>query len=165
MLYSRKGNWLWRYILTGITSVPLILAIVAHMNLELYQMDVKIVFLNGELDEEIYMDQPLCFESKGWERKVCKLKRSIYDLKQPSRQWNIKFYHVVLKDGFKMIKEDHCVYLKCSNNGFIILSLYVDDILLVGNSKKMIDIVKRCLSFNFEMKDMSELAMYLVWKS
>ena len=56
-----------------ITSVRLVLAIVAHMDLELYQMDVKTAFLNGELDEEIYMDQPLGFESKGQERKVCKL--------------------------------------------------------------------------------------------
>ena len=79
------------------------------MALELYQMDVKTAFFNGELDEEIYMDQSLCFESKGQERKVCKLKRSIYGLKQASRQWNIKFHHVVLKDGFKMMKEDHGV--------------------------------------------------------
>ena len=75
-----------------ITSVRLVLAIVAHMDLELYQMDVKTAFLNGELDEEIYMDQPLGFESQGQERKVCKLKRSIYGLKQASRQWNIKFH-------------------------------------------------------------------------
>ena len=68
-----------------ITSARLILAIVTHMDLELYQMDVKTVFLNGELDEKIYMDQPLCFESKGQECKVCKLKRSIYGLKQASR--------------------------------------------------------------------------------
>ena len=74
-----------------ITSVHLILAIVAHIDLELYQMDVKTAFLNEELDEKIYMDQSLCFESKGQERKVCKLKRSIYDLNQASRQWNIKF--------------------------------------------------------------------------
>ena len=94
-----------------ITSVRLILVIVAHMDLELYQMDVKTAFLNGELDEEIYMDQPLCFESKGQERKVCKLKRSIYGLKQASRQWNIKFHHAVLKDGFKMMEDDHYVYL------------------------------------------------------
>ena len=113
------------------------------MDLELYQMDVKTAFLNRELDEEIYMDQHLCFESKGQERKVCKLKRSIYGLKQASRQWNIKFHHAVLKDGFKMMEEDHCVYLKRSNNGFVILSLYVDDILLAGNNKEMIDIVKK----------------------
>ena len=144
-----------------ITSVRLILAIVAHMDLELYQMDVKTAFLNGELDEEIYMDQPLCFESKGQERKVCKLKRSIYGLKQASRQWNIKFHHAVLKDGFKMMEEDHCVYLKRSNSGFVILSLYVDDILLAGNSKEMIDTAKKWLSSNFEMKDMGEASYVL----
>ena len=115
-------------------------------------MDIKIAFLNGELDEEIYMDQSLYFESKGQERKVCKLKRSIYGLKQESRQQNIKFHHAVLKDGFKMMEEDHCVYLKRSNNGFGILSLYVDDILLVGNSKEMIDIAKKWLLSNFKMK-------------
>ena len=76
-----------------ITLVHLILAIVAHIDLELYQIDVKTTFLNGKLDEEINMDQPLCFESKGKEHKVCKLKRSIYGLKQSSRQWNIKFHH------------------------------------------------------------------------
>ena len=55
-----------------------------------------------------------------------------------------------------MMEEDHCVYLKCSNNGFIIFFLYVDDILLVGNSKEMINTVKKLLSSNFEMKDMGE---------
>ena len=62
-------------------SVRLILAIIANLNLELYQMDVKTAFLNGELDEEIYMDQPIGFVTKGQEHKVCKLKRSIYGLK------------------------------------------------------------------------------------
>ena len=85
------------------------------------------------------MDQPLYFESKGQERKVCKLKRSIYGLKQASR-W---FHHAVLKDGFKLMEKDHCIYLKRLNNGFVILSLYVDDILLVRNSKEMIDAAKK----------------------
>jgi hypothetical protein len=73
-------------------SIHLILAIVAYMNLELYQMDVKIAFLNGELDEEIYMDQPIGFVANGQERKVCKLKWSIYGLKQSSRQWYLRFH-------------------------------------------------------------------------
>ena len=64
--------------------VHLILAIIARMDLELYQMNVKTTFLIGELDEEIYMNQPLGFELKGQERKVCKIKRSIYSLKQAS---------------------------------------------------------------------------------
>ena len=107
------------------------------------------------------MDQPLCFESKGQKHKVCKLKRSIYGLKQASKQWNIKFHHVILKDGFKMMEEDHCVYLKRLNSSFIILSLYVDDILLVENSKEVIDSAKKWLSSNFEMKDMGEASYVL----
>jgi hypothetical protein len=87
-----------------ITSVRLILAIVAHIDLELYQMDVRTAFLNGEINEEIYMDQRLGFEAKGQERKVCKLKRSIYGLKQASRQRNVKFHQAILKDGFTMME-------------------------------------------------------------
>jgi hypothetical protein len=131
------------------------------MDLELYQMDVRTAFLNGELNEEIYMDQPLGFETKGQEHKVCKLKRSIYGLKQASRQWNVKFHQAILKDGFTMMEEDHCVYLKCSNNSFIILSLYVDDILIARNNKEMIDTTKKWLSSNFEMKDMGEASYVL----
>ena len=74
-----------------VISVRLILAIVAHMDLELYQMDIKTILLNRELDEEIYMDQPLCFESKGQERKVCKFKRFIYGLKQASSNGTSNF--------------------------------------------------------------------------
>ena len=85
------------------------------MDLELYQMDVKTLFFNEKLDKDIYMDQLLCFESNGQEHKVFKLKRSIYGLKQESRQWNIKFHHTILKDGFKMMKKDYCMYLKHSN--------------------------------------------------
>ena len=142
-------------------SIRLILAIVARMDLELYQMNVKTSFLNGELDEEIYMDQPLGFELKGHERKVCKLKKSIYGLKQASRQWNLKFYQAMLKDGFTMMEEDHCMYIKRSNNHFIILSLYVDDILIAGNYKKLIDVTKKWLSSNFEMKYMGEASYVL----
>ena len=144
-----------------ITSVRLVLAIVALMDLELFQMDVKTAFLNGELDEEIYMDQPLGFESKGQERKVCKLKRSIYGLKQASRQWNIKFHQAIQRDCFTMMEEDHCVYLKCSSDDFVIFSLFVDDILIAGNSKEMIDTTKKWLSSNFEMKDMGEASYVL----
>ncbi|GMP98267.1 hypothetical protein CsSME_00046221 [Camellia sinensis var. sinensis] len=101
-------------------------------------MDVKTAFLNGELDEEIYMDQPEGFVAVGQERKVCKLQRSIYGLKQSSRQWNLRFHRAIVSNGFTMIDEDHCVYVKQSKDIFLILSLYVDDILLAGNDKEMI---------------------------
>ena len=96
-------------------------------------MDVKTVFLNGELDEEIYMDQPIGFVTKGQEHKMCKLKQSIYGLKQSSRQWYLRYHQAILLNGFTMIEEGHCVYVKQSKGSFIILSLYVNDILLAGN--------------------------------
>ena len=120
-------------------------------------MDIKIAFLNGELDEEIYMDQPIGFVTKGQEHKVCKLKQSIYGLKQSSRQWNLRVYRVILSNWFTMIKEDYCVYVKRSKGSFIILSLYVDDILLAGNDMEMIIATKGWLSSNFKMKDMGEV--------
>ena len=93
-------------------SIRLILAIVAHLDLELHQMDVKTAFLNGELDEEIHMQQPVGFITKDQERKVCKLLKSIYGLKQSSRQWYLNFHRAITSYGFTMIDEDHCVYIK-----------------------------------------------------
>ena len=139
-----------------IASVRLILAIIANLNLELYQMDVKTAFLNGELDEEIYMDQSIGFVTKGQEHKVCKLKRFIYGLKQSSRHWYLRFHRAILLNGFTIIEEDHCVYVKQSKGSFIILSLYVDDILLAGNDMEMIIATKGWLSSNFKMKDMGK---------
>ncbi|KAL0407607.1 UNVERIFIED_CONTAM: Retrovirus-related Pol polyprotein from transposon TNT 1-94 [Sesamum radiatum] len=137
-------------------SVRLILAIVAHLDLELFQMDVKTAFLNGELDEEIYMDQPEGFQEMGQKRKVCRLKRSIYGLKQSSRQWYYRFHRAITSMGFTMVEEDHCVYVKRSEKNFMILSLYVDDILLAGNNMELIVATQKWLSSTFEMKDMGE---------
>ena len=109
------------------------------------------------------MDQPLGFELKGQGSKVCNLKRSIYGLKQASRQWNLKFHQAMLKDGFTMMEEDQCIYIyiKCSNSVFISMSSYVDDILIVGNDKKLIDATKKSLSLTFEMKDMGKASYVL----
>uniref|UniRef100_A0A2N9GY51 Uncharacterized protein n=1 Tax=Fagus sylvatica TaxID=28930 RepID=A0A2N9GY51_FAGSY len=93
---------------------------------------------------------------RGHERKVCRLKRSIYGLKQSSRQWYLRFHDSITSFGFEMIEEDHCVYLKQSKRSILILSLYVDDILLAGNDMDSIVTTKKWLSSTFEMKDMGE---------
>ena len=95
-------------------SIRLILAMVASLDLELHQMDVKTALINGELDEEIFMDQPIGFVVKGQERKVCRLNWSLYGLKQSSRQWYKQFHQEVISNGFLMIEEDHYVYVKRS---------------------------------------------------
>ena len=97
------------------------------------------------------MDQPKGFVAKGQEHKVCNLKWFIYGLKQSSKQWYLRFHQVTIQDRFEMIEEDHCVYAKRSKDSFLILSLYVDDILLAGNDMELIVATKKWLSSNFEM--------------
>ena len=131
------------------------------MDLELHQMNVKTTFLNGDLSEEIYMTQPAGYVVKGQEQKVCHLMKSIYGLKQASRQWYLKFHQSILSYGFKMMDEDHCVYVLHSKDKFVIMSLYVDDILLASNNKGFLKVIKGWLSSTFEMKDMGEAAYIL----
>ena len=81
-------------------SLRIIMALVAQYDLELHQMDVKTTFLNEDIEEEIYMDQPEGFSMEGKDHKVCKLKKSIYVLKQASMQWYLKFNDTITSFGF-----------------------------------------------------------------
>ena len=114
----------------------------------------KTAFLNGDLDEEIYMEQPEGFVAPGQEKKVCKLVKSLYGLKQAPKQWHQKFDNVVLANGFKINECDKCIYVKNTVNGYVILCLYVDDMLIVGSDDEMIKSTKAMLSTRFDMKDM-----------
>jgi hypothetical protein len=114
------------------------MALVAHYDLELHQMDVKIVFLNGDLQENVYMAQSEGFVMKGKEHMGYKLKKSIYGLKQASRQWYLKFDEVIKKFGFIKNQVDNYIYIKIKESMFIILVLYVDDILLACNDKNLL---------------------------
>ncbi|RVW23885.1 Retrovirus-related Pol polyprotein from transposon TNT 1-94 [Vitis vinifera] len=142
-------------------SLRIIMTLVAHFDLELHQMDVKTAFLNGNLDEDIYMEQPEGFAKKGNEHLVCKLKKSIYGLKQASRQWYIKFNNTITSFGFKENIVDQCIYLKVSGSKFIFLILYVDDILLASSDLGLLRETKEYLSKNFHMVDMGE-ANYVI---
>ena len=137
------------------------MALTAHHDMELHQMDVKTAFLNGDLDETIYMKQPEGFIQAGSEHLVCKLKKSIYGLKQASRQWYKKFDSVISSFGFTENLVDECVYLKTSGNNFIFLVLYVDDILLASTNVKLLKETKSFLSNNFDMKDLGEASYVL----
>ena len=142
-------------------SLRMILALVAHFDLELQQMDVKTAFLNGDLEEEVYMKQPEGFSSSEGEHLVCKLKKSIYGLKQASRQWYLKFHDVISSFGFEENIMDQCIYQKVSGSKTCFIILYVDDILLASNDKGLLHEVKQFLSKNFEMKDMGD-ASYVI---
>jgi len=142
-------------------SLRTIMALVAHFDLELHQMDVKTAFLNGNIDETIYMRQPENFVVGDPKKLVCKLKKSIYGLKQASRQWYLKFHQVTLSFGFEMNLLDECIYHKFSGSKYIFLVLYVDDILLASNDIGLLHETKRFLSKNFEMKDLGDASFVL----
>ena len=126
-------------------SFRTIMALVAHFDLELHRMDAKTAFLNGDIDETIYMVQPENFMSGDSKKMVCKLKKSIYGLKQASRQWYYKFHQVVISFGFEMNAVDDCIYHKFNGSKHIFLVLYVDDILLASNDIGLLHETKRFL--------------------
>lgn len=144
------------------SSIRVILGLTASLDLELEQLDVKTAFLHGDLEEEIYMDQPEGFEEAGKEHMVCRLKKSLYGLKQAPRQWYKKFDSFMMSHGYSRTDADHCVYVKTFPGGkFIILLLYVDDMLIVGQDAKMIGDLKKDLSKSFDMKNLGSAKQIL----
>ena len=124
-------------------------------------MDVKTAFLNGYLEEEVYMSQPEGFISNRRPNQVCKFKKSIYGLKQASRSWNIYFDVTVREYGFIKNIDELCIYKKTSGSAIIFLILYVDDILLIRNNISMLESIKLWLSSKFFMKDLGEASFML----
>ena len=133
-------------------SIRILLAIAAYYDYEIWQMDVKTMFLNGNLLENVYMTQPEGFVNPKNSRKVCKLQRSIYRLKQTSRSWNLRFDEVVKDFGFIKNEDEPCVYKKVSGSAIVFLVLYVDDILLIGNDIPILQNVKSWLGNYFSIE-------------
>ena len=124
-------------------------------------MDVKTTFLNGDLEEEVYMKQPEGFVSSAGDSLVYKLKKSIYGLKQASRQWYLKFHNVITSFGFVENIMNQCIYHKVSGSKIIFLVLYVDDILLASSDLGLLHEVKQFLFKSFDMKDMGEASFVI----
>ena len=126
----------------------------------LHQMDVTSAFLNGDLEEEVYMSQPEGFQVKGKEHLVYRLKRSLYGLKQAPRCWNMTLDNLLKSMGFAQTKSDPCLYIS-SEGELCIIDVYVDDILLAIKSKKRLEEMKSRLSAEFEVKDLGDLQYLL----
>jgi hypothetical protein len=124
-------------------------------------MDIKSTFLNENLTEDVYMTQPEGFVDPKHVRKICKLQKSIYGLKQAYQSWNLCFDEVVKEVGFIKNVEELCVYKKVSGSAVVFPVLYVDDILLIKNDISMMEVVKSSLRKNFSMKDLGEVTYIL----
>lgn len=144
-----------------IGTIRTLMALAAIHDLIVHQIDVKTAFLNGDLEEEINIAQPEGFVMKGQENKVCKLKKSIYGLRQASKDWYKKFDVTLKSNGFAVNASDSCLYSKMFESSCVIICLYVDDMLIVGSNIEVVNDTKIFLSNMFEMKDLGEADVIL----
>lgn len=142
-----------------LTTFRVLMSIAVQFGLHVHQLDVKSAFLNGKLNEEIYMQQPKGFEDGT--SKVCKLQKSLYGLKQASRMWNQRFHDFMLRIGFKRCISDQCVYVKVCNGITCYVLLYVDDTLVISSDFRLIETIKAMLKNEFEMTDIGKIDTFL----
>nr|GFB02119.1 hypothetical protein [Tanacetum cinerariifolium] len=147
--------------IADIRDIKILIFTAAFYDYEIWQMDVKTAFLNGCLDEDIYMVQPEGFVDPNYPRKVCKLQRSIYGLKQASRSWNKRFDEEIKKFGFAQNPDEPCVYQKASGSNVTFLIVYVDDIIIMRNHILSLQSVNDYLGKYFAMKDLGEASFIL----
>ena len=144
-------------------SLRTLIALAVQNGLILHQVDVTTAFLNGELKEEVFMRQPEGLVTKGQEHLVCRLKRSIYGLKQSPRCWNSVLDSQLKNMGFVQADSDPCIYRVSAGETFFI-GVYVDDIVLAAKSEKQLSEVKKSLAERFNIKDMGRLHYFLGMK-
>lgn len=143
-----------------LVTIRVLLAVATARKWAIHQIDINNAFLHGFLEEKVYM-LPLQGYSNAKAGQVCKLHRSLYGLKQAGRQWNIELCCKLQDYGFVQSTSDHCLYLKYTDNDFIALLVYVDDILITGNSAEEITRVKEYLHNAFTIKDLGYTHYFL----
>jgi len=143
-------------------TIRLLISLAAQMKWKIYQLDVKSAFLNGYLEEEVYIEQPSGFVVEGHEDKVLKLKRSLYGLKQAPRAWNSRIDKYFQDNGFVRCLNEYALYIKTfDNEDILIVCLYVDDLIFTGSNPSLFEEFKKVMSYEFEMTDLGLMSYYL----
>ena len=144
-----------------LTSLRILLSIGAMLDLEIHQMDVKTAFLNGEIDTDIYIDQPEGFRHPKHPQHVCKLQKGLYGLKQSPRLWNKRIDTFLALQSFQRCKTDLCVYRKnLDDQNFALLGIWVDDIIIVSPPNHL-ETIKNSLKKEFKMSDLGPISYIL----
>ena len=145
-----------------INTVRVLLSLATNLDWPLQQFDVKNAFLHGELSEEVYMDLPPgCMIPKRHSHKVCRLKKSLYGLKQSPRAWFGRFTKSMIDFGYHQSNSDHTLFLKKQQGKITALIVYVDDMVVTGNDPEERKALQNHLSKEFEMKDLGPLKYFL----
>jgi hypothetical protein len=143
------------------TTVRAIITMAAAKGWSLHQMDVKNVFLHGDLQEEVYMEQPLGYVDQTCPNLVYRLKKALYGLKQAPRAWSDKIGQYLVTSGFQTSNVDFSLYVKKTDRGIVVIVIYVDDLIITKDSYADIFDLKKLLKQKFEMKDLGELHYFL----
>ncbi|GAA0160040.1 transmembrane signal receptor [Lithospermum erythrorhizon] len=143
-------------------TVRMIISIAAQRSWKIYQLDVKSAFLHGELEEKVYIDQPQGYQKKGKEHKVYELHKALYGLKQAPRAWFSKIEKHFIAEGFQECTYEHTLFTKVSSKGtIIIVSLYVDDLIVTGDDEDLIKEFKASMIREFDMTDLGRMNYFL----
>ncbi|KAJ9540324.1 hypothetical protein OSB04_026830 [Centaurea solstitialis] len=137
-----------------------LLAVSAKKNWAIHQLDVNNAFLHGDLVEDVYMKIPQGFAKSG-ETRVCKLRKSLYGLRQASRNWYHKFTRALLDIGFRQSRADHSLFIFKTSGIYVAALIYVDDVILAGNDERKIADVKAYLDGKFSIKDLGPFKYFL----
>ena len=143
-----------------LTTVRFIIALASINNWHLHQLEVNNAFLHGELQEDVYMTIPPGVPH-AHSNQVCKLSKSLYGLKQASRKWYEKLTTIVLSNGYKQAAFDASLFTKSTYSSFIVLLVYVDDVILAGNTFSEFSLIKGVLHHAFKIKDIGQLKYFL----
>jgi hypothetical protein len=143
------------------TIVRAIIAMAVTKGWSLHQMDVKNAFLHGDLQEEVYMEQPPGYVDQTRPNLVCRLKKVLYGLKQTPRAWSDKIGQYLVKSGFQTSNADFSLYVKKTDHGIVVIVIYVDDLIITRDNDADIFDLKKLLKQKFEMKDLGELRYFL----
>ncbi|KAJ0431247.1 putative RNA-directed DNA polymerase [Helianthus annuus] len=141
-------------------TVRCVIALAVQNNWPMFQLDINNAFLYGTINEDVYMCLPEGYYSSD-ETRVCKLVKSLYGLKQAPRKWNERLNGVLIDYGFVQSKCDHSMYVLSKNKVFVVLLVYMDDIVVTGNSIDEVSKIKAILNSNFQIKDLGKLKYFL----
>jgi len=143
------------------TIVRAIIAMATAKGWSLHQMDVKNAFLHGDLQEEMYMEQPPCYVDQTRLNLICRSKKALYGLKQAPRAWLDKIGQYLVTSGFQTSNANFSLYVKKTDHGIVAIVIYVDDLIIIGDSDANIFDLKKLLKQKLEMKDLGELRYFL----
>ena len=143
------------------TTIRVILTLALSRGWITRQLDVNNAFLNGELKEEVYLEQPAGFEKENSKHLVCRLHKSLYGLKQAPRTWFDKLKDSLVGMGFCFSKADHSLFMRFSTSSTLFILVYVDDIIVTGSCKEEIEQVILLLNRSFSLKDIGDLNYFL----